>query len=408
MIEPSGSESRPQPSQRLRRHARRACPRRRRPRPQGRGVAAPAPRRSPRRTGRRRRRRRARWCDRAAKASWSSRLTSCSPVLQPSVSAPMAWSVKASHSPSWAMWSSRVTSPYLKPVAGAGQQVRRLGHRLHPAGDHDVALPGPDQLVGQRHRGQPGQAHLVDRHGRDRHGDARLRPRPAERGSGRHRPAAPDPSPRSRPARRESPARSSAAAIATPPRSVADQSLQASQQLADRRPRAAHDDRTHDVSSRAVQPVWHSCWHVVGAARACSGSTMSGSPCPTWKPPSPSTPRCWVWCWCTGRRTSSRAWPRPCSRRPGHLTGEPRCSCSRRWARTPPLSRFLDRAGPGLQQLAYRVRDVEEASAVLRRRGLRLLYDAARVGTRGSLINFVHPKDTGGVLIELVEPRSGA
>lgn len=72
------------------------------------------------------------------------------------------------------------------------------------------------------------------------------------------------------------------------------------------------------------------------------------------------------------------------------------------------LSRFLDRAGPGLQQLAYRVRDVEEASAVLRRRGLRLLYDAARVGTRGSLINFVHPKDTGGVLIELVEPRSGA
>jgi methylmalonyl-CoA/ethylmalonyl-CoA epimerase len=73
-----------------------------------------------------------------------------------------------------------------------------------------------------------------------------------------------------------------------------------------------------------------------------------------------------------------------------------------------PLSRFLERSGPGLQQLAYRVADVEAASAVLRRRGLRLLYDAARVGTRGSLINFVHPKDTGGVLIELVEAPAAA
>lgn len=69
-----------------------------------------------------------------------------------------------------------------------------------------------------------------------------------------------------------------------------------------------------------------------------------------------------------------------------------------------PLARFLDRSGPGLQQLAYRVADVDAAAAALQRRGLRLLYDAARVGTRGSRINFVHPEDTGGVLIELVEP----
>ena len=67
------------------------------------------------------------------------------------------------------------------------------------------------------------------------------------------------------------------------------------------------------------------------------------------------------------------------------------------------IARFLDRSGPGLQQLAYRVTDVAAASDVLRLRGLRLLYDAARVGTRGSLINFLHPKDAGGVLIELVE-----
>ncbi len=71
------------------------------------------------------------------------------------------------------------------------------------------------------------------------------------------------------------------------------------------------------------------------------------------------------------------------------------------------IARFLDRSGPGLQQVAYRVRDVEAVSAVLRRRGLRLLYDAPRRGTAGSRVNFVHPKDAGGVLVELVEPAAG-
>ena len=68
------------------------------------------------------------------------------------------------------------------------------------------------------------------------------------------------------------------------------------------------------------------------------------------------------------------------------------------------IAKFLDRSGPGLQQLAYRVTDVDQASAVLRQRGLRLLYDEPRRGTAGSRINFVHPKDAGGVLVELVEP----
>src|SRR6476620_6572632 len=68
------------------------------------------------------------------------------------------------------------------------------------------------------------------------------------------------------------------------------------------------------------------------------------------------------------------------------------------------IAKFLDRSGPGLQQLAYRVTDLEAVSAVLRERGVRLLYDVARRGTAGSLVNFVHPKDAGGVLIELVEP----
>ena len=70
------------------------------------------------------------------------------------------------------------------------------------------------------------------------------------------------------------------------------------------------------------------------------------------------------------------------------------------------IAKFLDRSGPGLQQLAYRVTDVEQVSALLRERGLRLLYDAPRRGTSGSRINFVHPKDAGGVLVELVEPAA--
>ena len=68
------------------------------------------------------------------------------------------------------------------------------------------------------------------------------------------------------------------------------------------------------------------------------------------------------------------------------------------------IAKFLDRSGPGLQQLAYRVTDVEQVSEILRSRGLRLLYDAPRRGTSDSRINFVHPKDAGGVLVELVEP----
>ncbi len=72
-----------------------------------------------------------------------------------------------------------------------------------------------------------------------------------------------------------------------------------------------------------------------------------------------------------------------------------------------PIARFLARSGPGLQQLAYEVSDVVLASARLRERGLRLLYDVPRPGTRQSLVNFVHPHDAGGVLVELVEPAPG-
>ena len=70
------------------------------------------------------------------------------------------------------------------------------------------------------------------------------------------------------------------------------------------------------------------------------------------------------------------------------------------------IAKFLDRAGPGIQQLAYTVDDIESTSDALRSKGLRLLYDAPRRGTAGSLVNFVHPRDAGGVLVELVEPAN--
>ena len=70
------------------------------------------------------------------------------------------------------------------------------------------------------------------------------------------------------------------------------------------------------------------------------------------------------------------------------------------------IAKFLDRNGPGIQQLAFRVVDVEKVSQVLRVRGVRTLYDEPRRGTAGSRINFLHPKDAGGVLVELVEPAT--
>jgi methylmalonyl-CoA/ethylmalonyl-CoA epimerase len=68
------------------------------------------------------------------------------------------------------------------------------------------------------------------------------------------------------------------------------------------------------------------------------------------------------------------------------------------------IERILDRSGPGIQQLAYRVSSIDAAMAAARAAGLRVLYDEARRGTAGARINFIHPKDAGGVLVELVEP----
>ncbi|GAA3511771.1 methylmalonyl-CoA epimerase [Aeromicrobium panaciterrae] len=72
------------------------------------------------------------------------------------------------------------------------------------------------------------------------------------------------------------------------------------------------------------------------------------------------------------------------------------------------IAKFLARNGQGIQQLAYRVSDIDAVSETLRERGVRLLYDVPKRGTSDSRVNFVHPKDAGGVLVELVEPAADA
>ncbi|PFG16799.1 methylmalonyl-CoA epimerase [Propionicimonas paludicola] len=71
------------------------------------------------------------------------------------------------------------------------------------------------------------------------------------------------------------------------------------------------------------------------------------------------------------------------------------------------IAKFLAKNGPGMQQLCYRVADIDAVSAKLRERGVRLLYPEPKTGTGGARINFAHPKDTGGVLLEITQPVAG-
>jgi methylmalonyl-CoA/ethylmalonyl-CoA epimerase len=69
-----------------------------------------------------------------------------------------------------------------------------------------------------------------------------------------------------------------------------------------------------------------------------------------------------------------------------------------------PVGKFLDRRGPGLHHVAYRVASVEQALAQCRAAGLRLIDETPRTGIRGSRVAFLHPASTGGALTEIVEP----
>jgi len=72
---------------------------------------------------------------------------------------------------------------------------------------------------------------------------------------------------------------------------------------------------------------------------------------------------------------------------------------------TSTIAKFLETKGAGVQQIAYKVRDLTTACDVARKLGIRVLYENAQRGTAGTLVNFLHPKDCGGVLVELVEAK---
>jgi methylmalonyl-CoA/ethylmalonyl-CoA epimerase len=72
-----------------------------------------------------------------------------------------------------------------------------------------------------------------------------------------------------------------------------------------------------------------------------------------------------------------------------------------------PVGRFLAARGPGLHHVAYQVADIEATLAALKESGARLIDEAPRTGIRNSRVAFVHPKSTGGVLTEIVQPAEG-
>jgi len=72
-----------------------------------------------------------------------------------------------------------------------------------------------------------------------------------------------------------------------------------------------------------------------------------------------------------------------------------------------PVGRFLAKRGPGMHHVAYQVQDIEATLASLREAGLRLIDEQPRVGIRDSRVAFLHPKSSGGVLTEIVQPAKG-
>lgn len=72
-----------------------------------------------------------------------------------------------------------------------------------------------------------------------------------------------------------------------------------------------------------------------------------------------------------------------------------------------PVGKYLERKGPGLHHVAYRVADIDSTLADLRERGIELIDAEPRIGIRNSRVAFLHPRATGSVLTEIVEPAEG-
>jgi methylmalonyl-CoA/ethylmalonyl-CoA epimerase len=70
-----------------------------------------------------------------------------------------------------------------------------------------------------------------------------------------------------------------------------------------------------------------------------------------------------------------------------------------------PISKFLEKRGPGIHHIAVEVDDIEAALQNLKAKGMRLIDETPRIGAENCLVAFVHPSSTGGVLLELVQTR---
>jgi methylmalonyl-CoA epimerase len=68
-----------------------------------------------------------------------------------------------------------------------------------------------------------------------------------------------------------------------------------------------------------------------------------------------------------------------------------------------PVGKFIDKKGPGIHHLALEVADIDESLAKAKENGLEPIGDAPRPGSDNTLVAFFHPKDTGGVLLEIVQ-----
>ena len=88
--------------------------------------------------------------------------------------------------------------------------------------------------------------------------------------------------------------------------------------------------------------------------------------------------------------------------------GENHVELLRPLAEDTPVGKFLAARGPGLHHVAYQVHDIEAALEQLRQQGARLIDETPRTGIRSSRVAFVHPKSSGGVLTEIVQPAEGS
>jgi methylmalonyl-CoA/ethylmalonyl-CoA epimerase len=72
-----------------------------------------------------------------------------------------------------------------------------------------------------------------------------------------------------------------------------------------------------------------------------------------------------------------------------------------------PIQKFIEKNGEGIHHLSFKVPDVEKKTEELKAQGYKLIYEKAVPGANNCLVNFIHPKSTGGVLVEISETKKG-